>query len=248
MQFCDRLSKDHDLDYAIAGGDPSAHDRYAEMSILLADRGYTTIVTHGCDLSTTDLDTLAVNGGPCIQFSIPSLNRERFKYITGGGCLDDVITNIAKACSRNIPISISAVVSHSPSAEGDIVRLVSLADEARASRLILNRFVPSGRGEFYEKQLALSDDRFSELMEVAAREAKSRDLKVYMSRGMGSVRPKKVDQPKISITKDGLVRVCSMAASDIGTVLDEPDDIFANYVKFWSSEAYDENCRCSMYA
>jgi MoaA/NifB/PqqE/SkfB family radical SAM enzyme len=246
VAFCEDLAASYELEFAIAGGDPTAHEKYIEIASQLSGFGPTAIVTHGCSFTENDLERISEAGTLRLQFSIPSLDEEQFKFVTGGGSLRKLLSNLAKASALGIPLSMSAVVSQSKTAKHDIIALIRLAKEAKAERLIFNKFLPSGRGELYDEAFSLSEDEFRMLLQSAKKQAGPNEVSIFVSEEHAGVRRLKIEQPKITVTHDGRIRTCSMASSDIGDTSSKAVDVMERYEQFWASGSSDDNCICSM--
>ena len=73
LDFCNDLSAKFELEFAVAGGDPTAHPDYISLSSKLAALGPTAIVTHGCAFGDSDLEQIAETGTLRLQLDRKSV-------------------------------------------------------------------------------------------------------------------------------------------------------------------------------
>lgn len=242
--FVTRASSDHDVLVAVAGGDATAHPDYvAFIKAVSPNATDVCLVTHGGCLATEDLSAFADLSNVSIQFSIPSLDAERYAFLTGDHRLSNVLDSLAICERLGLPRSISAVITdRNPM---DSASLVHLAAEIGAQYLILNRFIPAGRGAYYENEFAISEEAFNQSVREAHAVAKARGVRLLASGADKDIRSKKAAAPKVTIGIRGDLRVCSLADAAIGSVDDTPQQIVRNSSQFWSSTERLDACVCS---
>ncbi|HXZ00858.1 MAG TPA: radical SAM protein [Stellaceae bacterium] len=238
-----RLSEEFEVSVVLAGGDASAHPHFVDIATTLAASAPVVIVTHGADIAPAMADRFAALGNVALQFSVPSHDEERYRFLTGGGRLDRVIEGALYASSAAIPLSISAVLTKVN--VDDTGPMVHLARELEADYVIFNRFLPSGRGVHYEEQFAISQEVFAEALDEAVAVGRARGLKVYASGALPGVRNRKVASPKMTVSVDGKVSICSSAASILGPVQEDGDSLLGKYYAFWNSTDRLAGCFCS---
>jgi MoaA/NifB/PqqE/SkfB family radical SAM enzyme len=229
---------------ALAGGDPSAHPDFVDIAARFAAcADQVTVVTHGGNLSAIDLQALSRLPNLSIQFSIPSLDSERYRFLTGMGKLDRVLTAMAMCRELAIPLSLSAVMTSRNLI--DLGDLVELAAEIGAEYLVVNRFLGAGRGELYDETLAVGDAAFHQALEVAADIGARRGVPVLASGHGPDIRHRKAAEPKLTISIDGGIRLCSLVPEAIATLAIAPQELVRLSSEFWSSTDALAGCYCA---
>lgn len=247
FRFIGSLSETYDLQFAVAGGDPTAHEDYLSIVRELAEFGSVGIVSHGCEFPDDELSEIAGIPSARIQFSIPSLNEDQFRFMTGGASLRVLLSNLANAASKGVPMTISKVVSGRSEVFEEIDQVLQLAQNAGVSMVVFNRFLEAGRGKFYGEEFRLSEADFVRQVADAKDRNGNSKLKVYVSGDLNGVRDRKLTKPKITICYDGSIKYCSMASNNIGQLGDTGDEVMRRYGEFWKSDRVDNNCACSRY-
>lgn len=242
--FVARASSEFSVVVAVAGGDATAHRSYASfISTVSANADEVCLVTHGGRLNPSDLAAFSKLSNVSIQFSIPSLNADRYRFLTGGQQVNKVLDALAVCERLNLPIAISVVVTkHNV---GDVTSLVHLAAEIRAQYVVLNRFIPSGRGLLYEQSFAICDGDFRSLVRMAYEITSMRQVKLLASGSDKDVRSRKAAVPKLTIGVEGELRVCSLVDAILGNIKDEPPQIVSRSSAFWLSSEMLPECVCS---
>lgn len=244
MAFASAYADDYELKSIMAGGDATAHPNWREIAKRLRAFGAVEIVTHGTTLSEHDIRFLRDEKIE-IQFSIPSLKAENYRYLTGGACLENAMKSVARAVHYGVPMSISAVITSRNIDELD--DLVELCNTAVPLSLILNKFIASGRGALYEAALEIDHDEFLGATK-AAMTKNNGPTNILISGHFSGVRGRKIASPKITISSSGDLHLCSLAASRVGTVFQESENVIQSYLGFWTGSGSIDGCLCSQQA
>lgn len=241
--FFGTLAADYDLLYILAGGDPSAHSELVPIVECLSQHGSVHVVTHGTDLSFDALDSLAkIPGEIALQFSIPTPNPERYNYLTGGSDVTLALERLLYAKAIGLSISISAVITKLNLI--DIPDLIQLSLETEINYIVLNRFMPTGRGMTYSEPLSLPKDSFSRSVENA-KKTQHEDLQIISGAPRIGIRKLKVDSPQITVSVNGELRVCSLSNWALGDLDSDPFEALRAYSEFWESTETLTDCECS---
>lgn len=241
LRLCRQLIATHDLDFALAGGDATAHPELIPITIALSKFGRIHLVTHGAHLTSERLAQLAEIPAFAIQFSIPSADPGRYRHLTGGGTLQTVVNAAVEARRRGMAISTSAVITALNVEDGpDLVRLTR---GLGGDHLILNRYLEAGRGALYAEAFQLSDEAFTLAAERTAAAGRAAGLRVMVSGDLRGIRTRKVLEPKITISITGQARVCSLDMTPLAG--DDAAAILQAYGAFWDGDDRLESCVCS---
>jgi MoaA/NifB/PqqE/SkfB family radical SAM enzyme len=244
ISFLERSSSEFHTRVALAGGDPTAHLQFFEVVKRISKvSDDVTIVTHGANLSAADLAAIRRNSNVRIQFSIPSLNPERYRLLTGNGQLERVLTSLLMCCELAIPTSLSAVLTSINC--GDLEHLAELTAEVRAEYLIANRFLASGRGIYYTKEFSLSESAFSEALVKGKQVADALGVRLLASGADPNVRARKAREPKMTVSTSGDIRLCSLAPNSLATLDSNPRQLVGEITRFWNSSLELNGCYCS---
>ncbi len=243
-RFLSDASQTFTVTVALAGGDATAHAEYVTVTRQLAACAHDIcLVTHGGSLDTDALLELRHVPHLSIQFSIPSLHPEHYKFLTGGFTLDRVLTSMAQCEALGIPISMSVVVTSMNLA--DMPPLVDLAAQFGARYVVLNRFIAAGRGELYAGDFEVAVDRFDAAVAEAREAARARGVRLLASGNNPRIRGVKAQHPKITVGVDGQVRVCSLSEVPLGNLECSAADLVDLSTAFWTSTASLSACQCS---
>jgi MoaA/NifB/PqqE/SkfB family radical SAM enzyme len=241
LQRCDSSLLTH---VALAGGDPTAHPNFVDLALrFAAHAGQLTVVTHGANLSVRDLDTLSQSPNIAIQFSIPSLDRDRYRFLTGMSKLDRVLTALMMCRELAIPVSLSALVTAQN--QDDLPELVHLAAEAGAEYLVANRFLAAGRGILYDEKLAIKADAFDQTLADGVKIGRARNVRVLASGHDPNLRQQKGAEPKLTVSTNGEIRICSLVSDTIATLKSSPMEIIERSESFWKSAEALDGCFCA---
>jgi MoaA/NifB/PqqE/SkfB family radical SAM enzyme len=243
VDFAYQLTGDYEVVFALAGGDASAHSDCISIASDLSSIGAVQIITHGSGFGFRELDALAALPGISLQFSIPSPDAEHYAFLTGGGKLDTAVAAAIYARHRRIPVSVSSVLTAVN--QGDTEELVHLSHEIGAEYLLLYRFLSAGRGIYYSDEFELAEEQFETACECASRAAQGCGLIVLKSPASLAIRQCKIGHPKITISVDGSVRICSLDKHTIGAVGERAAPMLEKYFMFWDSSNALESCACS---
>jgi MoaA/NifB/PqqE/SkfB family radical SAM enzyme len=241
-QFATRLGNAVRPEFILAGGDPTSHPEFVDFAERLSAQGRVYVVTHGTALDAEAIARLARCGNVSLQFSIPSTDADLYRFLTGGGCLDRAVQAALVAREAGIRCSISAVITAQNIAEAPL--LVHLGAEIGAEYIVLNKFLPAGRGGFYEEEFAVDDNSFTNAVDAAASVGRSRGIRVLASGALPGVRGRKLRDRKITVGIDGQIRICSLSESVLGHV-DDGHEIIDRYDMFWRSTERLPGCFCS---
>lgn len=241
-ELTNALLADNRVDIVLAGGDPSAHPEFVEITRHFATISQTHVITHGLTLDKKTID--AFGERPIrMQFSIPSPDAARYGFLTGGGQLDAALSSALWAKDADLPISISSVITQMNAQ--DTEGLAYMALELGAEYLILNQFLPAGRGVMYADTLGLDDASFAIAVRQARNAARGTPLRIGTSGALPGVRDRKLSSPKLTISVTGDMQVCSLDTHSIGHVSDNADDLMRRYDQFWRSGSVLPLCLCS---
>ncbi len=243
LTYARGISRSRTVSFALAGGDPSTHPALVRIAARLAALGPVTIVSHGLTFSWDELDAFAAIDGLSLQFSIPTPDKEVYRHITVGGDVDDALLRLAYARQAGIAVSMSAVltrinIEHLP-------QILQLATFAEVEYLILNQFLPSGRGIFFEQQFTISDQAFQQAVAASIEHARETGLRVLTSGPLEGVRERRLQAPRLTLTVDGGVRMCSVSEQQAGTLDTPVDQLLHTYRRFWGSDEALSGCHCS---
>lgn len=240
--FAKREFNDYNITCALAGGDLTAHPDWRELVSLFSEIGDIFIVTHGAGLEEDDFPLLRESKSE-IQFSIPSLQPESYKFHTGGALLNDALLSLARAKYFNLRTSVSVVVTAENLSE--ISEFIELGGDLNLSYIVFNKFMPAGRGVHYNERFSLDNESFLRCIN-SAREKNNDRTKLLVSGSFPGVRERKNLHPKLTISREGDIQICSLVSSSIGKVSsDGGPDVMAKYKNFWSGSSSILGCECS---
>lgn len=238
-----RLSDDFAVSLILAGGDASAHPRFLDIVTMLSSCAPIDIVTHGAEIDAAMLDRFSALQNVALQLSVPSPDEHRYRFLTGGGRLDRVVETALYASAAAVPLSLSAVLTN-VNLE-DAAPIVHFAAELNADYVVLNRFLPSGRGAHYENRFGIAQEAFARAVDDASTVGKARNVRVYASGALPGVRRRKMESLKMTVSVDGGIRICSLADAALGTIDEAGDALLAKYYSFWRSDQRLAGCFCS---
>lgn len=242
--FVGRCAQSYPTSVALAGGDPTAHPDFVNIANAVAEAAAdVTVVTHGGGLSASALAALSRLPNLAIQFSIPSLDPERHRFLTGNGQIDRVMTALMMCRRLGIPVSLSVVLTSLN--KGDLNDLVHLAAEVSADYMIVNRFLASGRGAHYDEQFTISADDFDAAVDAARDIAREAGVRLLRSGFDPHIRDRKAAEPKLTVSVNGDLRLCSLVPDSIATLRADPADLVARSVAYWKSRRPLEGCYCA---
>jgi MoaA/NifB/PqqE/SkfB family radical SAM enzyme len=242
--FLEKCSSSYHSVVALAGGDPTAHPDFLGIALRAAAAAdEVTVVTHGGDISAQQLIALSRLPNLTIQFSVPSLDIQRYRFLTGNGDLGRVMTAMLMCRELSIPVSLSVVVTDLN--KDDLSGVVHLAAEIEAEYLIVNRFLASGRGVLYEEKFAISATAFDEAMAAAREVGRHRGVRLLGSGNHPDIRQLKASEPKLTISANGEIRLCSLVSQVAATLQADPVDIVEECTAFWKSKMPLEGCICA---
>ena len=243
--FLQRFAEDgFRVSVALAGGDATTHPAFLDIVQVCAPLVHDLcLVTHGGELAAPHLHRLSTVDNASIQFSIPSLTLETYRFLTGGRDYLRTLTALAQCELFAIPRSISVVLNTRN--RGDLSSLIELAAETGSDYLLLNRFIAAGRAKHYSHDFSLSEDEFKQAISLAAPVARKWGVDLRVSGIEGGRRLAKVRETKITVGVDGRVRHCSLAQGFFSTLDSTPDDVVACSRAFWTSTEIIEECVCS---
>lgn len=208
VEFVRALAESRRVTVALAGGDASAHSSFRDVVARFASFADVCVVTHGCDLAPAALADFANTGRVNFQFSIPSQRPDAYRFLTGGFELKTALTSLALVRELGMSASVSSVISSRNQVDGaGLVRLVHAFD---ADFLLLNRFMPVGRGALYAEALSISDADYQQTCDEAAAAANELGVRVLSSAADPGVRARKLATPKFTVAVSGAIRVCSL--------------------------------------
>lgn len=94
----------------LTGGEPLLRDDIHEIVKVFSTAGHkVSIVTNG-SLLHDKIDSLVNAGLAWINVSLLALNREKYRYLTGGGDLDKVLKGIKRTVEKGVPVTINYLV------------------------------------------------------------------------------------------------------------------------------------------
>lgn len=243
LEFAKVLKKEGPVSLAFAGGDPTAHPDFYGL-LQEAQKGFEChIVTHGETLDLPKLAELRNLESLHVQVSLPSINPDEYKRLTGGGDISNSLKNLMGLKLLRIPTSISSVVTKINC--GNLGELIDLAAAINARQVLLNRFVDEGRGAYYGSDYSLCDTEFFEVTERALSYALTKNVKVLAPKQNLNIREIKQTDVRITITKEGGIKFCSITPELAASVCDDANTIIESYLSFWKSSKTMKSCRCS---
>jgi radical SAM protein with 4Fe4S-binding SPASM domain len=94
------------------GGEPLLHpDIYEILSFALEEYQYIGIITNGLLLSDSIIELLAkYKKKTFIQISLPTINKSRYKRLTGSDSIGLVLENIKKVCQKGIRLRVATLI------------------------------------------------------------------------------------------------------------------------------------------
>lgn len=243
LKFVRGLSSFCEPSLTLAGGDPTAFSGLEPLIRQLTNEFGVTIVTHGCNINEHLLDALAASRNVSAQISIPSLDGPEFAFLTGGAELRNALEGVVAVRRAGIKLGISCVATRV-----NARRIPEFADFSRrvgARYLLINRFLPSGRGALYCDRFSLSLNEFNEVVNATRRAAAPSGPRVIKSGALPGVRARKADDFQISIGIDGSLSACNMTQILLGSLKDDPAIVLSKLERFWLSDEQVPGCHCS---
>lgn len=243
LDFVSDIAGSRRVTVALAGGDASAHSDFQRIVGKFAQIADVCVVTHGCDLAPEALAAFAATRRVSFQFSIPSHLPDAYRFLTGGFELKIALTNLALVREFGMSASVSAVISSRN--QGDGAGLVRMVHAFEADFLLLNRFMPVGRGALYTDTLSINDAEYQRTCDDAAAAAKELGVRVLSSAADPGVRAHKLAAPKFTVAVSGAIRVCSLDEEELSHVRAPSAEVLSAYEQFWRSGRGLANCLCS---
>lgn len=178
--LCTRLVKMGVQDFAFTGGEPLLKKGLAEIiahtaslegprirsvdGALVQEEGRPEIflLSNGRIMDQAHIDLCAKHG---VQLSISLPGLTTFAEHTGGGDPDLVLRWFGVAHAAGVITTAGITVTRRNLFE--LERTIATALVAGADRILLNRFLPGGRGLSYAKDLALSPDEVLQALDIA---------------------------------------------------------------------------------
>lgn len=238
--FHSTLSTTTDVQFALAGGDPTAHPKWVEITRRLSTHSKVTVVTHGNSLTVEDFKALEGSHVE-FQFSVPSLDDNTYRFLTGGSELESTLKNIARLTYFGFPLTLSSLICQKNIDE--VAKLYWFAVENRCGYHDLNKFIPSGRGSLYETDFDISEEDF---LHKVSKIDEQQSTKLLVSGEFRGARERKIDAPQYTVGIKGDVSLCSVAASNIGSLSADSHEIISQrYRDFWTSNQKMDGCVCS---
>ena len=147
----------------ITGGEPLVRKNVCDLIQMLKDIpgiSQVTLTTNGLLLDEMINDIVSA-GTDCINISLDTLDRERYRMITGYDGLDRVLSGLDSALCHNIPVRINAVSvnwdkcfnkgnsGEAPGITGDMRSLISLSENTPVDVRFIE-VMPIGFGKDYK--------------------------------------------------------------------------------------------------
>lgn len=120
------------------------------------------LISNGA-LADNDVFSLCKNNNVHLSMSLPGLTT--YKYHTQSGNYKKVLENFTKAKNLGIQTTVNVTVTKKNIFE--LYETISEALLAGADTLLLNRFLPGGRGLDYASELLLSKEEIVEMLDIA---------------------------------------------------------------------------------
>lgn len=120
------------------------------------------LISNG-ELINNEVLTLCKNNNVHLSMSLPGLST--FKFHTGSGNYNKVLKSFSIAKEMGIETTVNITVTKKNIFE--LYETISEAVLAGAGALLLNRFLPGGRGLKYAKELLLNKEEITEMLDTA---------------------------------------------------------------------------------
>ena len=154
----------------ISGGEPLLKDGFGEIlqyirrSTKLNAGQRISVITNGAAMSEAFL-SLFKDAGVHLSFSLPGL--KTFAYHTGSkeNTAANVLHWIRRAKEESLSVNINVTVTKENIHE--LFEIIANGLIAGAGSLLLNRFIPGGRGMEHQKELSLSREQITLMLDIA---------------------------------------------------------------------------------
>lgn len=152
----------------LAGGESLLYPEIIQLVRFLRDKGLmVNIATNGILLNNDVTSKFKTMGVRHYEISLPSSNRENYKYITGTDALERVKESLIFLKQTDPEARITLAFTVTKLVYQEIEDLIDLAFALSADCLILNRFVPGGRGLVNEKLLIPDREELMHVLEIS---------------------------------------------------------------------------------
>jgi radical SAM protein with 4Fe4S-binding SPASM domain len=217
----------------LTGGEPLLHPELPRIISLLAGHGILVgVATSGQLLDRPGADELVQAGAGRIEISLPSVDRDGYRRLTG----TDGFSAAGKAMLAAVASGARLTVSHVMTAfdPGGADRVIELAFALGAEAVALNRFVPGGEGLLHLQELRLSREALRYALSLANEAALRFPVPVYVTIPVEDCLFPHADYPglrfcscvcgseKWAVDPWGRVRVCEQSPSVLGSLLEAP--------------------------
>ncbi len=150
----------------LAGGEPLMHPEIADVSSFLSKKGIAVgIATSGTLLDDEMTEKLKASGVSHFEISIPSVDIERFRALTGNEKAGSARRALLLAKRSGAKLTVSVVITRLNIS--DIGEVIDLAAAFSADSVSLNRFVPGGEGIRHFHELMPARDEIEEALSTA---------------------------------------------------------------------------------
>ena len=165
-ELVDRLVEEKMYNVNLTGGEPTLRDDFMKIAhYILVEKGlWAGMVTNGTLLNGEKVEKLASYGIGRIQFSIHTLNREKYKIMTGSNALEKVLKNVKYAIDCDIKVGINTTLTKLN--YRDYPEILEFAAKRGVDNCAPTIFMPVGEGFKNLEHLSLSSKEIDWLLNI----------------------------------------------------------------------------------
>jgi MoaA/NifB/PqqE/SkfB family radical SAM enzyme len=219
---------------AFSGGEPLLRADLPDLLRVARSYGVRAILTtNGTLLTTKRIHELRQAGVDTFQISLHSHLPEVHDSLSGGAAWHAAIAamiRVREACAPLVPVFVATAInlSHFP----DVVRLLSYL---RVGMIIFNRFIPTGLGTLYRREIGVpSEESLIRTLGKADEIAQTHGMRIQLGTPVDVPQsvfskwrnidlascPVEQGQRRWTLSADLKLRRCNQSGADIGSVFD----------------------------
>jgi radical SAM protein with 4Fe4S-binding SPASM domain len=146
LSIVDQLDKNNVSALAFSGGEPLMRRDLFEVARYASDKGlYVSVATNGTPLRKKTVERLRRSGVRYVEISLDGARKETHEFFRGAGSFDKTVRGIRNSVEFGMFTCIATTATRRNVHE--IPRIVKMAKNLGANRLLIFNFIPTGRGE-----------------------------------------------------------------------------------------------------